>query len=191
MTNYDTIPTSTTPTTTTTTTTTTAANLEFISRAKQRIQESLAMCRPWNLMFNLHSFSLPHGIIDIVSRIRSNLSYFHMNYTILILILVLVLNLGLLWYPISLIIFVSLMAAWLFLGDQMIMIFGYNINGWVVQFISVVVFVGLLVFTGIASNIFVALLIGAVLVVVHAALRRTDDLFVDEEQVASLTSTAS
>ncbi|CAL0324086.1 unnamed protein product [Lupinus luteus] len=184
MTNYDTIP-------TTTTTATTTTNLEFISRAKQRIQESLAMCRPWNFMFNIHSISLPHGFFDALSRIRSNLSFFRMNYTVVILILVLILNLSLLWHPISLIIFLSVVAAWLFLGDQTILILGYNINGWVVQFVIVVVFVGLLLFTGIVSNILVALLIGAVVVVVHAALRRSDDLFLDEEQVASLTSTAS
>ncbi|KAE9588094.1 hypothetical protein Lal_00002959 [Lupinus albus] len=181
MGNYDTIS---TPTTTTTTT-----NLKFISRAKQRIKESLVMCRPWNFMFNFHSISLPHDLFDTLSRIRSNLSFFYMNYTILILLILLFLNIGLLWHPISLIVSVSLVAAWIFLGHQPIMIFGYNVNGWAMHFIIVVVFIGLLLFTGIVSNILLPFLIGVVLV--HASLRRIDDLFLDEEQVASLASTAS
>ncbi|CAL0322074.1 unnamed protein product [Lupinus luteus] len=181
MTNYGTIPTSSSPT---------SPNLEFISRAKLRTKEVLATRRPWNIMFNFHSVSFPHGFSDAVSRIRTNLSFFQMNYAIIILF---VLFLSLLWHPISMIVFVVLMAVWLFLyflRDQPIVIFGRTVTDHVVLVVMAVVTVGLLLLTGVIVNILVALLIGAVVVVVHAALRRTDDLFLDEE-AAALTSTAS
>lgn len=43
----------------------------------------------------------------------------------------------------------------------------------------------LLLFTGAVGNIISALLCGAVVVVVHAAFRRTDDLCLDEEAAES------
>ncbi|OIW03782.1 hypothetical protein TanjilG_30059 [Lupinus angustifolius] len=181
MTNYGTIPTPSSPT---------SPNLEFISRAKLRIKEGLTTRRPWNVMFNLHSVSLPHGFSDAVSRIRTNLSFFQVNYAIVVL---LVIFLSLLWHPISMIVFVALMAAWLFLyflRDQPFVIFGRTVTDRVVLGVMAVVTVGLLLLTGAIANILVALLVGAVVVVVHAALRRTDDLFLDEE-AAALTSTAS
>ncbi|WVY99709.1 hypothetical protein V8G54_025779 [Vigna mungo] len=175
MTNYGTIPTSSSPST----------NLDFISRAKQRVKEGLATRRPWKIMFNFRSFSLPAGFSDAVRRVRENVGYFQMNYAIVVLI---VLFLSLLWHPISLIVFVVLVAAWLFLyflRDEPLVVLGRMISDRVVLVVMAVLTIALLLLTGAVSNILVALLIGVVLVVAHAAFRRTDDLFYDEEEATA------
>ncbi|KAL2332292.1 hypothetical protein Fmac_019873 [Flemingia macrophylla] len=177
MTNYGTIP----------TTSGGATNLEFISRAKERIREGLGTRRPWKLMFNLRSFALPSGFSDAVSRLRTNVAFFQMNYAIVVLI---VLFLSLLWHPVSLIVFVVLMAAWLFLyflRDEPLMLFGRLISDRLVLILMAVLTVVLLLLTGATLNIVVALLVGVLLVVAHAALRTTSDLFLDEEEATRLT----
>ncbi|KAL0010153.1 hypothetical protein SO802_005261 [Lithocarpus litseifolius] len=165
------------------------ANLEYISRAKERIKAGLGTRRPWKLMFNFHSFGLPSNFGDAVSRIKSNVGYFRMNYAIVVL---LILFLSLLWHPVSLIVFIVMMAAWLFLyflRDEPLVVFGRVVDDRVVMIVLAVLTVVFLLLTKATLNILVALLIGAVLVVVHAAVRKTDDLFLDEEASGLMTGT--
>ncbi|XP_028790396.1 PRA1 family protein F3-like [Neltuma alba] len=176
MTTYGTIPTSSAP----------SSNLEFISRAKQRIKAGLGTRRPWKVMFNFRSFGLPAGLPDAISRLRVNIGYFRMNYAIIVL---LILFLSLLWHPISLIVFVVLMALWLFLyflRDEPLVIAGRLIDDRVVLIVMAVLTVVLLLLTNVTLNVVVALLIGAGFLVAHAAFRRTDDLFLDEEETSGL-----
>ncbi|KAI3803374.1 hypothetical protein L1987_31525 [Smallanthus sonchifolius] len=173
MTTYGTIPTSSGG----------GTNLEYLSRAKERIKTGLGTRRPWKEMFNRTSINFPHGVSEAFPRVKTNIGYFRMNYAIIMLF---ILFLSLLWEPISLIVFVVLMAAWLFLyflRDEPLMIFHRVIDDRVVlTVLSVVTFVSLLL-TGATKNILVSVLVGLVVVVVHAVLRRTDDLCLDEDGV--------
>lgn len=85
------------------------------------------------------------------------------------------------------IIFIAIIAAWVFLyflRDEPLMIFGNMINDRIVLIVlSVVTIVGLM-FTGVIPNVFTSVAIGAVVVLAHGALRKTDDLFVDDEEAA-------
>lgn len=173
MTNYGTIPTSSSPPST---------NLEFISRAKTKIKEGLGTRRPWKLMFNFRSFNLPAGFADAISRVKINIGYFQMNYALVVLLVIFV---SLIWHPISLIVFLALMAVWVFLyflRDEPLVIFGRLISDRVVLVLMAILTIVLLLLTGATLNILISLLVGVVLVVIHAAFRRTDDLFVDEEE---------
>ncbi|XP_022723560.1 PRA1 family protein F2-like [Durio zibethinus] len=182
MTNYGTIPTSSSPGP--------SANLEYLSRAKERIKEGLAARRPWKLMFNIRSVNFPGNLSEAISRVRTNLAYFRMNYTIIVLF---ILFLSLLWHPISLIVFVVMMAAWLFLyflRDEPLVFFNRTINDRVVLIVLGVLTIVFLLLTHATLNILVSLLIGAAVVLVHASLRKTDDLY-DEESAALMTEPSS
>ncbi|KAA8523238.1 hypothetical protein F0562_009661 [Nyssa sinensis] len=124
----------------------------------------------------------PSSFADSLSRIRTNAGYFLTNYAIIVLF---ALFLSLLSHPISLIVFFVTMAAWLFfyfLRDEPLVIFNRVIDDRVVLIVLSVVTIVSLFLTHATVNIVVGLVVGAVVVLVHGALRRTDDLLLDEEE---------
>ncbi|KAF6175341.1 hypothetical protein GIB67_021846 [Kingdonia uniflora] len=173
MTNYGTIPTSTYGSTST--------NLDFISSAKDRIRSNLATRRPWRSLFpDFHCLGIPHGFSDALSRVRTNFAYFRMNYAIIVLF---VLFVSLLWHPISLIVFIAMMAAWMFLyflRDQPLEILHRTINDRIVLIVLSVVTIVLLLLTHATWEIVGAVCVGVFVVLIHAVFRKTEDLFVDE-----------
>lgn len=183
MTTYGTIPTSSSASP--------SSNLDYISRAKERIKAGLGSRHPWRVMFDFHSLKLPSNFQEAFVRIKTNVSFFRMNYAIIVL---LILFLSLLWHPISLIVFIIMMAAWLFLyflRDEPLVVFGRMIDDRVVLIVLSVLTLVFLFLTDATVNILVALLIGVVLVAVHAAFRRTDDLSLDEEAAGLMTATSA
>ncbi|KMT05540.1 hypothetical protein BVRB_7g176630 [Beta vulgaris subsp. vulgaris] len=71
-----------TPTTTTTTTTTRRAwAIILLDYAKQRLLKLLSARRPWRLL-HCNNFSCPHDFPEVISRIKTNFSYFYMNFAI-------------------------------------------------------------------------------------------------------------
>ncbi|OWM77030.1 hypothetical protein CDL15_Pgr010118 [Punica granatum] len=155
--------------------------LEYISRPKERFKSGLANRRLWREMFNIQSMRLPSSFSYSLSRARTNIVYFRANYAIIVL---LVLFLGLLWHPISLIVFIIIMAAWIFLyflRDEPLEVFSRTVDDRLVLIVMAVLTVVFLLLTHATINILVALLIGAAVVVAHATLRKTDDLLVDNE----------
>ncbi|XP_061374605.1 PRA1 family protein F3-like [Gastrolobium bilobum] len=180
MTTYGTIPTSPTP------------KLEYIPRAKQRIKAGLGTRRSWKTMFDLRSFGVPSGGVPVaVSRVRVNVAYFRMNYTMVALLIVF---LSMLWHPVSLIVFLLLMAAWLFLyflRDEPLVLLGHLVDDRLVLLLMAVLTVVLLLLTDATLNILVAVLVAVVVVVAHAAFRKTEDLFLDEEEAVNVGAAAS
>ncbi|CAH2053787.1 unnamed protein product [Thlaspi arvense] len=180
MTNYGAIPTSSHASP--------GVDLESISRAKERIKAGLATRRPWRVMFDFHSMGIPRGVSDAFSRIKMNLGYFRMNYAIVALI---VIFFSLINHPTSLIVFTVLVFIWIFLyflRDEPIKLFRYQIDDKTVLVCLSVITLVLLFLTNATFNIVGALLTGAVLVLIHAVVRKTEDLFLDEEAATAETS---
>ncbi|CAH8316284.1 unnamed protein product [Eruca vesicaria subsp. sativa] len=179
MTNYGAIPTSShgSP----------VVDLDSISRVKQHIKDGLATRRPWRVMFDFHSMTLPRSLSDAFSRIKNNLVYFQTNYAIVFLV---VIFLSLIKHPTSLIVLTVLVFVWIFLyflRDEPIKLFSYQVDDKYVLVCLSVVTIVLLFLTNATVNIAVALLVGAVLVLIHAVVRKTEDLFLDEEAAMAET----
>ncbi|KNA13752.1 hypothetical protein SOVF_113660 [Spinacia oleracea] len=175
----------TTSSTTPPTSTPLSANLDFISRAKHRLYGTFSSRRPWSQFFDYHSISFPHNLSDAVSRLKTNFSYFRMNFTMIVLLILFV---SLLWHPISLIVFLVMMVAWLFLfflREEPLILFGRSIDDRIILAVLSVMTVGFLLLTGATWNILIALAVGVVVVFIYSVFRRSDDLFLDEEEAAA------
>lgn len=158
------------------------SNLEFFSRAKERIRSSIGIRRPWKEMIQFDSINLPPSFGESTVRIRTNLAYFQVNYAIVVL---LILFLSLLWHPVSLIVFFITMAAWLylyFLRDEPLVIYGRTIDDRAVLIVLFVITLIFLFLTDATVNIMVGFLIGVFVVLVHSVVRRSDDVFVEDEE---------
>uniref|UniRef100_A0A803LD71 PRA1 family protein n=2 Tax=Chenopodium quinoa TaxID=63459 RepID=A0A803LD71_CHEQI len=162
-----------------------SANLDFISRAKHRLYGTFSSRRPWRQFFDHHCLSFPHHFSDAFSRLKTNFSYFRMNFAMIVLLILFV---SLLWHPISLIVFLVMMVAWLFLyflRDEPLVVFGRSIDDRIILAVLSVLTVGFLLLTGATGNILIALGVGVGVVVIYSVFRRSDDLFLDEEQAAA------
>ncbi|XP_010465226.1 PREDICTED: PRA1 family protein F3-like [Camelina sativa] len=163
-------------------------DLDSISHTKQRIKDGLATRRPWKVMFDFHYMGVPQGLSDAFSRIKTNLAYFRSNYAIVVLN---VIFFSLIWHPTSLFLFAGLLLLWIFLyffRDEPLKLFRFQIDDRVVLIVlSVITVACLLLFTDATFNIVAALMAGAVLVLIHAVVRRTEDLFLDEEATTTTT----
>ncbi|KAM5547417.1 PRA1 family protein F3 [Rosa sericea] len=163
-----------------------SSNLDIVSQAKEQIELCLGIQRPWLEMIQLQDLRPPSSFNQSIQRIRTNVAFFRMNYAIIILT---ILFISLLWHPISLMIFIVTMAAWLFLylHDKPLVVVGYEIDQRFLMAALFLVTALVLFLTNVKYNIIMALSIGLAFVLVHGALREPEDVFTvdNEERLAS------
>ncbi|XP_038887336.1 PRA1 family protein E-like [Benincasa hispida] len=157
----------------------------ILSRARAASDSVYATLRPWReLLQPLSSFTRPSSIGEATIRCKRNLKYFRVNYTFIVL---LILFFSLLWHPVSLIVFLIVFVAWFFLyffRDEPLEVFNRVVDDRVVLALLGLVTIVALVLTDVLLNVLVSILIGVFLVLIHAAFRVTDDLYIDEQEVA-------
>ncbi|TKY44510.1 PRA1 family protein F2 [Spatholobus suberectus] len=159
------------------------SNSFFVTQARERIQAGLGTTRPWKEMIQTSHLKLPSSFYGSIQRINTNAKHFRANYVIVILF---VLFLSLLGHPISLIILAVMMIAWLylyFLRDTPLVILRFEIDERLVVIALLLITIGLLVLTNVTNNVIVGMCIALVVVLVHAMMRETEDLFTMDEDV--------
>lgn len=154
----------------------------FLSRVKSGAQTFSSRRRPWRDFFDLSSFNLPISLSDATTRISQNLTHFRVNY---IIILLSILFLGLIYHPFSLIVFFLTLFAWFlfyFGRDEPLTLLGFTLDDRIVAAALFVLTLIALLLTRVWTNVLVSVCVGAVLVILHAALRSTDDLVMDDQE---------
>ncbi|KAK0583111.1 hypothetical protein LWI29_033498 [Acer saccharum] len=158
--------------------TSTSTPAAFLTRARATV---MATRRPWSQLIDRHSFSRPDPFFGVATfRIKRNLYYFRVNYAMIVLV---ILFLSLLWHPISMIVFLIVFVAWFllyFFRDQPFVILNRQVDDRFILGILGIITILSLIFTNVWLNVLVSVLIGAFVVVLHAAFRETEDLYNDE-----------
>ncbi|KAL8051374.1 hypothetical protein ABFX02_06G144100 [Erythranthe guttata] len=159
----------------------------FISRLNATVRNGLSQRRPWLELIDRSSFSRPDTLSEAASRIRKNFSYFRVNYVSL---LALSLALSLLTHPFSLLVLLSLLAAWLFLylfrpSDQPLVIGGRTFSEREMLGILVLSTIVVVFLTSVGSLLISALLVGLAVVCAHGSFRVPEDLFLDDQEPAN------
>ncbi|KHN32328.1 PRA1 family protein D [Glycine soja] len=145
--------------------------MSSINPSRATAPSAFATRRPWEEFFALHSFTRPYTLGETTLRVKRNLGHFRVNYAMVVLLFVF---LSLLWFPISLVVFLAVFAAWFFL---------YFFLRWPIVVLRRELDDGL-VLSGVWVNVVGSGIVGVGVVVLHAAFRSTEDLYVDELEVS-------
>ncbi|XP_057476880.1 PRA1 family protein D-like [Actinidia eriantha] len=159
----------------------------FSSRTAQIRHSLSATLRPWGDLLSPSALSLPVSLSEASFRLRANLHHFRLNYAVVALT---VLFLSLIFHPLSLIVFLVTLVAWLYLclaRDEPLTLFNRTIDDRVVMIGLGFVTVLALILTSVWLNVVVSAAVSAAVVCLHAVIRFPEDFSGDSPYGALLS----
>ncbi|XP_022717866.1 PRA1 family protein G2 [Durio zibethinus] len=160
---------------------------DVISRSIHNLTATLFRhLRPWPQLLGSGSgsFSRPHSH-TFVSRAPANLRYFRANYSIVVAATS---ALSLIGSPLSLLLFCGLFTLWLllyFFREDPLVLCGHCVSDRLVLFSLAFLSVSAVWVCGVLPNLALGFGIGVLVCGVHALLRNSDGLFLDENDAVS------
>ncbi|XP_015868259.3 PRA1 family protein E-like [Ziziphus jujuba] len=127
----------------------------------------------------LEFFNCPSTFGEAIMRLKHNLYYFRISYSIVILF---ILFTSLLWNPLAIVVFTIFFFGWLVgycCNDDPIELINCNVDCRLFLAVLWVLTLFALISTGFWLNVLVSISIGFVLAGIHALFRCTDDLYVE------------
>ncbi|XP_062108201.1 PRA1 family protein D [Humulus lupulus] len=158
-------------------------NTGLTSQLKEAGQSAMATRRPWGEFFDPAALSFPPSVSDATTRLAQNLTHFRSNYAVVVLA---VLFASLIFHPFPLVVLLIVFVAWVFLyfsREEPLTIAGITVDDGIVVVVLGVVTLVALFMTHVWFNFFISIAIGAGLASLHALLRSTDDLVMDDQQL--------
>ncbi|XP_066334022.1 PRA1 family protein E-like [Miscanthus floridulus] len=149
------------------------AGVAFFSRARAFAGAAAGRPRAWREVLDPTAFSRPESCGEARARVRRNLAYFRANYALSALVLVF---LGLVYRPVSMLVFLALFLAWLGLyfgrgdGDPLVCL-GRDVDDRVVLAVLSAATVLAVALTRAGLNLLVSLVVAAAVIGLHAAFR--------------------
>ncbi|CAA7015348.1 unnamed protein product [Microthlaspi erraticum] len=153
---------------------------QVISGIKETAQAITGAARPWGDFLDLSAFSFPSSFADATTRVTQNLTHFRINYSIILSSL---LALTLITRPIAVLAFFAVGLSWYFLyfaREEPLTIFGFTVDDGVVAVLLFGLSIASLVSTGVWLRALTTVGFGVLILILHAALRGTEDLVTDD-----------
>lgn len=149
------------------------AGVGIFSRARAFAGAAAGRPRAWREVLDPTAFSRPESCGEARARARRNLAYFRANYALAALVLVF---LGLIYRPVSMLVFLALFVAWLGLyfgrGDgEPLVCLRREVDDRVVLAVLSAATVLAVALTRAGLNLLVSLVVAAAVIGVHAAFR--------------------
>lgn len=138
---------------------------------------SAAVVRPWQQFVNTAALSLPISLSEATYRLSQNINFFFPNYALLTLLVFL---LTLITRPLTLLFFLCIFSAWIYLLlarsiDDPFTVFGFDIDHKIViAFLSLMTLVAIF-WTHVWFKLFIGLIVAVAIVFVHAVLMAPED----------------
>ncbi|KAM7256184.1 hypothetical protein ACFE04_011925 [Oxalis oulophora] len=154
---------------------------QFTSRLKETYHSLTVSRRPWRDFLDPTAINLPTPLSESTTRVTQNLTHFRSNYITIILSLIL---LTLSPHPLSLVECFLTLLAWFHLylaREDALKVFNFTIDDKVVVAGLFLLTIGVLIWNQVWVEVFLGgVVVGGSLVFLHALLRSTDDLVMDD-----------